>query len=72
MPRGLTPLNIGKAVSTVLDTTLVTTLPWWSDFQRAALAFQSDAQKTLQALRADLLDYMNEAYATVLKDGEEP
>jgi hypothetical protein len=71
MPRGLTPLIIGKAVSTVLDTTLVTTLPW-SDFQRAALAFQSDAQKTLQALRADLLDYMNEAYATVLKDGEEP
>lgn len=66
-----TPLNIGKAVSTVLDTTLITTIPWWSDFQRAALAFQSDAQKTLQALRADLLDYMNEAYATVLKDDDE-
>lgn len=63
-----TPLNIGKAVHTVLDTTLTTTLPWWAGFLQAAQAFQSDAQKTLEALRADLLAYMNEAYATVLKD----
>ncbi len=67
-----TPLNIGKAVNTVLDTTLVTTLPWWGAFLQAAKAFQSDAQKTLQALRADLLAYMNEAYATVLKDKPHP
>ncbi|HEY5850286.1 MAG TPA: LamG domain-containing protein [Lysobacter sp.] len=63
-----TPLNIGKAVNTVLDTTLAATLPWWPAFQQAALAFRSDAQRTLQALREDLLEYMNEAYATVLKD----
>lgn len=67
-----TPLNIGKAVNTVLDTTLLTTLPWWGAFLQAAKAFQSDAQKTLQALRADLLAYMNEAYATVLKDRDKP
>jgi len=63
-----TPVNVGAAVNEVLDTTLATTLPWWKEFLRAAETFESDAQKTLRALRVDLLAYMNEAYATVLAE----
>jgi large repetitive protein len=61
-----TQVNIGRAVNEVLDTALTETLPWWTLFLRAAEEFESEAQKTLRALRIDLLAYMNEAYATVL------
>jgi hypothetical protein len=57
-----TAFQIGKAVSTVLGNTLLSTLPWWQTFMQAAQIYNSAAQLTLQQLRTDLLSYLEQGF----------
>jgi hypothetical protein len=59
-----TALQIGKAVSTVLGNTLLSTLLWWQPFMQAAQIYNSPDQLTLQQLRTDLLSYLEQGFAS--------
>ena len=60
-----TPVEIGAAVTQLLGPGLTRILPWWADFLNQAARPNSDAANRLGDLRASMLSYAKDYYATL-------